>query len=124
MPVAIGRLNCLAEAARILRTLAQSRANCCPGDSTGVTSVRSDSPRRFSAAATLSGGLLVFPAAWGALKKLRLDINILMAVAVTGAWIIGEGAEAASVRRPLQKKPMVPSRKSVSRKSPWIRKYW
>jgi Cd2+/Zn2+-exporting ATPase len=49
------------------------------------------------AAATLAGGLLVFPAAWGALKKRRLDINVLMAVAVTGAWWIGEGAEAASV---------------------------
>ena len=49
------------------------------------------------AVATLAGGLLVFPAAWGALKKFRLDINVLMAVAVTGAWIIGEGAEAASV---------------------------
>ena len=49
------------------------------------------------AAATVAGGLLVFPAAWGALKKLRLDINVLMAVAVTGAWLIGEGAEAASV---------------------------
>ena len=49
------------------------------------------------AAATLAGGLLVFPAAWGALKKFRLDINVLMAVAVTGAWVIGQGAEAASV---------------------------
>ena len=49
------------------------------------------------AGATLAGGLLVFPAAWGAIKKLRLDINVLMAVAVTGAWIIGQGAEAASV---------------------------
>jgi Cd2+/Zn2+-exporting ATPase len=49
------------------------------------------------AAATLAGGLLVFPAAWRALKKLRLDINVLMAVAVSGAWLIGEGAEAASV---------------------------
>ena len=48
-------------------------------------------------AATLAGGLLVFPAAWGALKKFKLDINVLMAVAVTGAWVIGEGAEAASV---------------------------
>lgn len=48
-------------------------------------------------AATLAGGLLLFPAAWGALKKLRLDINVLMAVAVTGAWVIGEGAEGASV---------------------------
>ena len=49
------------------------------------------------AIATLAGGALVFPAAWGALKKLRLDINVLMVVAVTGAWIIGEYAEAASV---------------------------
>ena len=49
------------------------------------------------ATATLAGGLLVFPAAWGALKKFRLDVNVLMAVAVTGAWVIGEGAEAASV---------------------------
>ena len=49
------------------------------------------------AAATLAGGLLVFPAAWGVLKKFKLDINVLMAVAVTGAWVIGEGAEAASV---------------------------
>ena len=49
------------------------------------------------AAATLAGGLLVFPAAWGALKKFRLDINVLMVVAVIGAWLIGEGAEAASV---------------------------
>ena len=40
--------------------------------------------------------VLVFPAAWGALKNLRLDINVLMAVAVTGAWLIGEGAEAAT----------------------------
>src|SRR6478609_9604500 len=43
------------------------------------------------AAATLAGGLLVFPAAWGAIKKLRMDINVLMAVAVTGAWVIGQG---------------------------------
>ena len=42
------------------------------------------------AAATLAGGALVFPAAWGALRKLRLDINVLMSVAVTGAWIMGE----------------------------------
>ena len=49
------------------------------------------------AAATVAGGLLVFPAAWGALRKWRLDINVLMAVAVTGAWLIRQGAEAASV---------------------------
>jgi Cd2+/Zn2+-exporting ATPase len=49
------------------------------------------------ALATVSGGLLVFPAAWTALRKLRLDMNVLMAVAVTGAWLIGEGAEGAAV---------------------------
>ena len=49
------------------------------------------------AAATLAGGLLVFPAAWKALLKRRLDMNVLMTVAVGGAWIIGEYAEAAAV---------------------------
>lgn len=49
------------------------------------------------ACATLAGGLLVFPAAWGALKKGRLDMNVLMTVAVTGAWLVGEGAEGAAV---------------------------
>ena len=47
--------------------------------------------------ATLAGGLLVFPAAWKALLAKRLDMNVLMTVAVAGAWIIGEGAEAAAV---------------------------
>ena len=49
------------------------------------------------AVATLSGGLLVFSAAWKALLGKRLDMNVLMTVAVTGAWIIGEHAEAAAV---------------------------
>ena len=49
------------------------------------------------AVATLSGGLLVFPAAWKALLGKRLDMNVLMTVAVTGAWIIGEQGEAAAV---------------------------
>ncbi len=49
------------------------------------------------ALATISGGLLVFPAAWKALRARRLDMNVLMTVAVTGAWIIGEHAEAAAV---------------------------
>lgn len=49
------------------------------------------------AIATLAGGLLVFPAAWKALLKRRLDMNVLMTVAVAGAWTIGEGAEAAAV---------------------------
>lgn len=49
------------------------------------------------ALATVSGGLLVFPAAFQALQKTRLDMNVLMTVAVTGAWMIGEGAEGAAV---------------------------
>lgn len=49
------------------------------------------------AVATLSGGALVFPAAWKALLKFKLDMNVLMTVAVVGAWIIGEHAEAAAV---------------------------
>ena len=49
------------------------------------------------ALATLAGGLLVFPAAWKALLAKRLDMNVLMTVAVTGAWIIGEHGEAAAV---------------------------
>lgn len=49
------------------------------------------------AIATVAGGLLVVPAAFGAIKKLRLDMNVLMTVAVTGAWLIGEGAEGAAV---------------------------
>ncbi len=49
------------------------------------------------AVATLAGGLLVAPAAWAVLKKLRLDMNVLMTVAVMGAWLVGEGAEGAAV---------------------------
>ncbi len=49
------------------------------------------------ALATLAGGLLVFPAAFKALKKARFDMNVLMTVAVTGAWLVGEGAEGAAV---------------------------
>ena len=49
------------------------------------------------ALATLTGGLLVVPAAWSALKKLRLDMNVLMTVAVAGAWLVNEGGEAAVV---------------------------
>jgi len=49
------------------------------------------------ALATLAGGMLVFPAAWRALLGRRLDMNVLMTVAVAGAWIIGEYAEAAAV---------------------------
>ena len=49
------------------------------------------------AIATLAGGALVFPAAWKSLMNRKLDMNVLMTVAVVGAWIIGEYAEAAAV---------------------------
>lgn len=49
------------------------------------------------AVSSLAGGLLVFPAAWTALRKGRLDMNVLMTVAVIGAWLINEGNEAAAV---------------------------
>lgn len=47
--------------------------------------------------ATLAGGLLVFPAAFRALLGRRLDMNVLMTVAVSGAWMIGEHGEASAV---------------------------
>ena len=49
------------------------------------------------AAATLTGGSLVFPSGWKALRSLKLNMNALMTVAVAGAWIIGEGAEGSVV---------------------------
>lgn len=49
------------------------------------------------ALATLAGGALVAPAAWQALRKRKLDMNVLMVVAVAGAWLIGEHAEGATV---------------------------
>lgn len=49
------------------------------------------------AAATVAGGVLILPHALDSLRRLRLDMNVLMTVAVTGAWVIGEGAEGAAV---------------------------
>ncbi len=46
---------------------------------------------------TVSGGVLVVPHALSSLRQLRLDMNVLMVVAVAGAWWLGEGAEGASV---------------------------
>lgn len=49
------------------------------------------------AMATLAGGILIVPLAVRSLLALRLDINVLMTVAVAGAWILGEQLEGASV---------------------------
>jgi len=43
------------------------------------------------------GGSLVFPKAWGSLKRKSLDMNVLMTVAAIGALAIREYAEAAAV---------------------------
>ena len=47
--------------------------------------------------AMLAGLWLVLPKAWIALKRLRPDMNLLMVIAVAGAVVIGEWAEAAMV---------------------------
>lgn len=49
------------------------------------------------AIATLVGGSLIFPKAMRALRKFRLDMNVLMTIAVVGAFAINEYSEAASV---------------------------
>lgn len=49
------------------------------------------------AGAIVSAGWFVFPKAWLALKRLSPDMNLLMAIAVLGAWAIGAWFEAATV---------------------------
>lgn len=48
-------------------------------------------------ASTLFGGTLVFPKAWRAIRQLQLDMNVLMTVAVIGAFLVQEYSEAATV---------------------------
>jgi Zn2+/Cd2+-exporting ATPase len=47
--------------------------------------------------AAIAGGWYVFPKAWRALVRLRPDMNLLMTIAVAGAFAIGESFEAATV---------------------------
>lgn len=49
------------------------------------------------AIAILTGGVLVFPKSLRSLKTFSLDMNVLMSVAVMGAVLIGQYAEAAAV---------------------------
>lgn len=51
----------------------------------------------FYALAILSGGYFVAPKAWTAFRHLRPDMNMLMVLAVFGAILIGQWAEAATV---------------------------
>lgn len=47
--------------------------------------------------AVLFGGTLIFPKALVAIKKIRLDMNVLMVVAVAGAFYLGDYVEGATV---------------------------
>jgi Cd2+/Zn2+-exporting ATPase len=47
--------------------------------------------------AIISGGWFIFPKAVAAAGQLRLDMNVLMTVAIAGAAFIGEWSEAAAV---------------------------
>ena len=54
-------------------------------------------PVAIFAMATVAGGWFIFPKAIAAVRRLMLDMNVLMSVAVIGAAIIGEWSEAAAV---------------------------
>lgn len=54
-------------------------------------------PLSFFIASVLAGGALIFPKALRSLRQFHLDINVLMTVAVLGAFFIGEYSEAATV---------------------------
>jgi Cd2+/Zn2+-exporting ATPase len=47
--------------------------------------------------AMLTGGWFLLPKAWGAIIKLRPDINLLVVIAAIGASVVGEWVEAAAV---------------------------
>lgn len=49
------------------------------------------------AAAIIAGGILIFPKALAAARRLSLDMNVLMTVAVIGAVAIGQWSEGAAV---------------------------
>lgn len=51
----------------------------------------------FYAISILAGCGMVFPKAWRSLVSLRPDMNLLMTVAVSGAMLIGEWSEGATV---------------------------
>ena len=53
--------------------------------------------KAFYLSATLLATAFVLPKAWSALRRLRADMNLLMATAIIGAVAIGELFEAASV---------------------------
>ncbi len=59
--------------------------------------VRADIANMLFGIAIVAGVWLVLPKAWGAIRRLQPDMNLLMTVAVVGAVAIGEWFEAAAV---------------------------
>lgn len=47
--------------------------------------------------AIVSGGWFLLPKAWGAIRRFRPDINLLVVIATIGASVIGEWVEASAV---------------------------
>jgi Zn2+/Cd2+-exporting ATPase len=80
------------------RSLAAAFAHATPG--AGLADAFYDIPllaRLFYLGSILSGIWFVAPRAWGSLRRLQPDMNLLMCIAVTGAIAIGELFEAATV---------------------------
>ncbi|MFQ5704392.1 MAG: heavy metal translocating P-type ATPase [Gemmatimonadales bacterium] len=66
-------------------------------DVAGWLRVRFDGPGLLLLAGALIGGWNFFPKAVRAVRRLRLDMNFLMTVAILGALLIGEPIEAAAI---------------------------
>ncbi len=66
-------------------------------DVAGWLRVRLDPAGSVLLAAALIGGWNFFPAGIRAVRRLRLDMNFLMTVAIVGAVLIGEPIEAAAI---------------------------
>jgi len=66
-------------------------------DTEGWLRVRLDGPGVVLLCAALIGGWNFFPKAVRAVRRLRLDMNFLMTVAIFGALLIGEPIEAAAI---------------------------
>ena len=63
----------------------------------GGFAIRADLIGVISALAALIAGANFFPAAWRAVARVRLDMNVLMTMAIVAAIAIGEPVEAATL---------------------------
>ncbi len=53
--------------------------------------------RWVSVAAMIAGGWFLLPSAWGAVRRFRPDINLLVVIAAIGASVVGQWSEAGTV---------------------------